>query len=352
MAIIHSVGTATPTHLIQQNEAKELLESLVQQSRLSKYLSVFDHAEIDERYYVAKKEWFLDQHSFKERNDLFVNEGIKLAQAAIEDCIKNSPLNYDQIDGIISVTSTGILTPSLEVHLMNKLPFRDDITRIPLFGLGCAGGGIGLSRAFDYLKAHPSSAILVVAVEVASVAFHKDNIQPRDVVGAALFSDGAGCVLLVGNEHPLAEKQLLRITGTSSKINKKSIDVMGWDIKDDGFHVIFAPSIPKLIPTFWKSHLEQFLTEFNLSMDEIKNILAHPGGRKVIEEIEKLLHEGQNLQFTKDVLRHYGNMSSPTVFFVLKKALAEKNQVFNTRYHLLTALGPGFSSEIILLEWK
>ena len=350
MAMIVSVGTSVPSHLIKQQEAKYLVEQLLG-DKYRKYLTVFDHANIDKRYYVVDKQWFLQDHTFEERNKIFKDNSINLIKQPINDCLQQTLLTYKDIDTIISVTSTGILTPSLEVHIMNELPFRDNINRMPLFGLGCAGGGIALSRAYDYLTAHPTKALLILAVEIASVAFHKNDLQPKDIVGAALFSDGASAVLLVGEQHPYAKEmnKKLIIRNTSSKIYKNSIDVMGWDIKNSGFHVIFAVTIPNLIPTFWKNHLYEFLNEIDLSLDDIQYILAHPGGKKVIENMEKLLN-GQSVEYSKEVLRNYGNMSSPTAFFVLKKALEINN--FHKRFHLLSALGPGFSSEILLLEWK
>jgi len=353
MAIIHAVGTALPDYLLKQNDAKQLIEPMIKNTRLKKYLSVFDHAHIDERYFVVDKSWFSQPHSFQERNDLFMKQSLKLIKKAIDECFEQTDMTYHDVDAIISVTSTGILTPTIEVHIMNELPFKDDVVRIPMFGLGCAGGGIGLSRAYDFLKAYPHKTVLVIAVELATIAFHHHNLMPKDVVGAALFSDGAGAVLLVGDDHPNHQKRSkdLSIKSTSSKLLKQTMNVMGWDVKDDGLHVIFSVDIPKLIPTFWAEHLQQFLNQNNLKMAEIENILAHPGGKKVIEKMEEQLEDSQSVQFTKYVLKKYGNMSSPTLFFVLKEALKNKNDTFKKTYHLLTALGPGFTSEMLLLEW-
>lgn len=353
MSVLYNIGTALPNYELKQNQAKGFISKLLEDRRLSKYLSVFDTANIEQRYFVVDPIWFQEPHGVKERNELFIKQGVHLAEKAILNCLKDQELHIKDIDAIISVTSTGVLTPPLDVHLLNRLPFRDNVKRYPLFGLGCAGGGIALSRAHDYLKANPDDSVLIITCELASVAFHHDSLDKQNIVGAALFGDGAGCALLLGREHPLV-KQLktpkLHIKETSSKLLNDSMDVMGWDVRDDGFYVIFATEIPNLVKTFWNNHLTSFLSQQNVSSSYIEHILAHPGGRKVLEEVEAIMDNHQDLQFSKNILKKYGNMSSPTVLFVIKEALQYGE--FNLPYHLVTALGPGFTSEILLMEWQ
>ncbi|RPF55810.1 type III polyketide synthase [Aquisalibacillus elongatus] len=353
MSVIYSIGTAVPEHELKQDQAKELVQELLPNRRLSKYLAVFDSANIDQRYFAAEPKWFQKRHGLEERHQLFLNHGTDLAEEAVLDSLKNTNLKLEDIDAIITVTSTGILTPPLEVHLLNRLPFNDSIKRYPFFGLGCAGGGVALSRAHEYLKANPTHAVMVVSVELASVAFHHDALDQQNIVGAALFSDGSASAVLLGEEHRLLSDQsdfYLHIKNTSSKVLGDSMDVMGWNIRDDGFYVIFDTVIPKLIPTFWKNHLDECLEQNELNLSDFEHILAHPGGRKVIEEIEKILSNQHSIQTSKNILRQYGNMSSPTVLFVIKDAL--ENAKLHSPYHLITALGPGFTSEIIIAEWK
>ncbi|MFD2640387.1 type III polyketide synthase [Piscibacillus salipiscarius] len=353
MSVIYSIGTAVPKYELKQDRAKEVISTLLTEKRLSKYLAVFDTAGINQRYFVTEPEWFQSKHGLSERNHLYMKYGIDLAEQAVFDCFKNHELHMKDLDAIISVTSTGILTPPLDVHLINRLPLKDTIRRYPLFGLGCAGGGVALSRAHDYLKANPTHSIMIVNCELATVAFHHDHVDQQNIVGAALFSDGASCTVLLGHEHPLAKQRKepsLYIKSSSSKLLKESMDVMGWDIKNDGFYVIFSTIIPKLVRSFWKDHLEEFLIKEQIDFKEIEYILAHPGGRKVLEEVEKIMFDHQMLDYSKEVLKQYGNMSSPTVLFVIKQAL--ESRPFKRQHHLVTALGPGFTSEILLMEWK
>ncbi|TFB24005.1 type III polyketide synthase [Filobacillus milosensis] len=353
MTAIYSIGTAVPEHQLKQQKAKELIEGLIDDRKLSRYLAVFDNANIDQRYFVAEPAWFLSEHGLAERNNLFFSKGIQLAINAINDCLKNCDIHLDEIDAVISVSSTAILTPPIEVHLLNRLPFRKDIKRYPFFGLGCAGGGIALSRAHDYLQSNPDQAVMIINLELASVAFHHDQLDSQNIVGAALFGDGASCTVLLGKDHQKlnSSNKHLHIVSTSSRILDDSIDVMGWNVKDDGFHVIFATVIPKIVKTFWRAHLNDFINNIGINFSEIENVLAHPGGRKVLEEIEALMEEHQSLKFSKYILKTYGNMSSPTILFVIKEALKDEG-VFNQKYHLASALGPGFASEILLMEWK
>ncbi|MDQ0350816.1 alkylresorcinol/alkylpyrone synthase [Alkalibacillus filiformis] len=349
MAIIASVGTSVPQHKFSQTFAKNIVSELTQSHSLKKYLSVFDEAAIEERYFATGEDWFKTNHGLENRHQLWLEEGIKLAKEAVIHCLGND-FELNDIDAVVSVTSTGILTPSMEVHLLNELNFSPYIKRMPLFGLGCAGGAIGLSRAFDYLKGNPEQAVLLISCELASVAFHPHNLRPKDIVGAAIFSDGAAATLLLGEKHPKVNNLTRKIVikATDSKVKHQSMNVMGWDIKDDGFHVIFDVTIPKLIEPFWKPHVERLLTNHNLSLEEIKHIVAHPGGRKIIEEVERFFPSPDLLKPSRNILKKFGNMSSPTVLFVLQEVMKQKE--LEKGYALLTALGPGFASEIVLME--
>ncbi|MDV2580788.1 type III polyketide synthase [Alkalibacillus haloalkaliphilus] len=349
MAVIASVGTSVPQHKFTQTFAKDVVSGLTQSNSLKKYLSVFDEAAIEERYFVSNEKWFKTNHGLEERHKLWLEEGVNLAKEAVWRCLGDD-FELSDVDAVVSVTSTGILTPSMEVHLLNELNFSPYIKRMPLFGLGCAGGAIGLSRAFEYLKGNPEQAVLLISCELASVAFHPFNLRPKDIVGAAIFSDGAAATLLLGENHPKVKdlNRKMVIKATDSKVKLHSMNVMGWDVKDDGFHVIFDVTIPKLIEPFWKPHVDRLLKAQDLSMEEIKHIVAHPGGRKIIEEIERLTPNPNLLQPSRNVLKQYGNMSSPTVLFVLQEVM--KQNELEKGYALLSALGPGFASEVVLME--
>lgn len=364
MVYIGSVGIAKPTYNIQQAEIKQLVQEIFphEPKLLRRLLSVFDNAKVHTRQLVAPKKWYKETHSFEETNQLYINKAISLSLQAMDQCLHNStflqsPIEYQDIDLIIFVSSTGIATPSIDAHLINKRSFRENIIRTPLWGLGCAGGAIGLSRAFDWLKAYPEKTALVICCELCSLTFQKKDVSISNLVGTAIFGDGVGATLLVGEKSTYKrnlQKNRLNIKNTSSFIQKNSLGIMGWNVTNNGLGVIFSKQIPKLIRTLWEKHVRQFLDENDVNVEELSMVVAHPGGRKVLEEMVKVFQDnGALFQFSYDVLKQHGNMSSATVIYVLEKWLM-KGQAESMSDHksLLCALGPGFCSELLLLEWE
>ncbi|MRG88299.1 type III polyketide synthase [Salinibacillus xinjiangensis] len=361
MPVIASVGVGIPRYRIPQEEAKELIREIFPRDseQLERLLPVFDHAFIKERQMVVPIDWFKEAHTLAERNQKYLEEAIPYTIEAVEDCLHNSKFLNEQvspreIDCIIFASSTGIATPSIDAHLINELPFSEYTTRIPLWGLGCAGGASGLARASEWLLAHPDKNTLLINLEFCSLAFQKHDRRKSNFIGSALFGDGVSCTLIMGDQSPLQDR--LKHTGphimkTSSRTKKGALDVMGWDIQNSGFHVIFAKSIPRLVETFWYEHLQDFLQESQHQTTDFPFLTAHPGGTKVLQAMERILEaKKEKFRYSYKILEEHGNMSSPTVLYVLKEAM-ESSPPTGTK-SLLTALGPGFSSEIVMLEWK
>lgn len=360
MAIIGSVGIAIPEFNLSQDEVKDLVQEVFPfpEEKLRKYLPVFDHAKVNNRQFVVDKGWLKQEHSFKERNDLYLSFAQKLICEAADNCLAsedflNKRIPYEAIDMIIFVSSTGIATPSLDVDLLNSRSFREDVNRMPLWGLGCAGGAIGLSRAFDWLAAHPDKTALIVCCELCSLTFQKKDLKKSNLIGSALFGDGVSAVLAFGDNSPYfsnRKKNTPRIVNYSSLTKKDSTSVMGWNVSNDGLEVVFSKSIPSLVNSFWKGHIQKFLKESHLDEQRIHSFIAHPGGKKVLEAMEKALHSSdQKFSSSYKILANHGNMSSATVFYVLKEAMKNDNKPKSKS--ILSALGPGFSSELLLLDW-
>lgn len=359
MAFICSVGTGTPKHELEQDRVKRLVEKLFSYSEkeLKRLLPVFDHAAIQKRQFVVEEEWFLTDHSFEERNNLYHQFAIEHSLEAMDACLENSyvgdTISYEEIDMLVFVSSTGIATPSLDVYLMNSRPFRSDVERMPLWGLGCAGGAIGMSRVFNWLKAHPTKTALIINCELCSLTFQKKDQTKSNLIGTALFGDGVSAVLLLGEESKFRgklTKVMPRIFSYSSYTKKESTDVMGWKVTNDGLEVIFSKSIPVLVQTLWKEHIENFLSQEKMTVGEIHSFIVHPGGKKVLEAMEEsLLIPKGKLRYSYETLAMHGNMSSATVQYVLQQWL--KEEIPKGNKSILSALGPGFSSEILLLEW-
>lgn len=361
MTYICSVGQGIPEHTISQQRVKSLIQEIFpfSERKISKLMPIFDNANIYKRQLVVEEHWLKRTHTFEEKNNLYQTNALKYSLKAIDDCLRNDDLltkeiPYEAIDMMMFISSTGMSTPSLDAYIMNEHPFREDMIRIPLWGLGCGGGAIGLARAADWLKANPNKTALVICCELCSLTFQKDDLNMSNVVGTALFGDGVAAVLLIGEQSPYITYKkgpIPKITRTSSLTKKDSLHVMGWDITNRGFEVIFSKSIPKLVSTLWKDHLYTFLDEVGIDKDHIHSYIAHPGGKKVLEAMENVLNiPHEKLTHSYKVLGNHGNMSSATVLYVLNKWLHES--IREKEKSILSSLGPGFSSELLLLEWN
>jgi alkylresorcinol/alkylpyrone synthase len=360
MPYILSSGIHCAEHSCTQSNIQRLVYDLFPLKEIEKkrLLPIFEHAEIEKRQFAVPLNWFKDKHGLQERNELYHDQALKYSIGAVRSCLSNQEMlseniSVKNIDHILFVSSTGISTPTLDAYLMNELEFDENTRRTPLFGLGCAGGTSGVAKAQEWLLGHPEKNVLVVCVELCSLTFQREDSRISNFVGTALFGDGASSVLVIGDHSPLRQKAkvpLAKILDTSSRTKRHSTDVMGWRVIDTGFEVIFNKSIPRLVKDFWSVHAKEFVHKQGWEISEFPFIIAHPGGRKVLEGYRDVFNlEERVLEIPKKVLRSHGNMSSPTVHFVLHETL-KKQPAKGTRT-IMTSLGPGFSSEIISLEW-
>jgi len=355
MSKIVSVGTSVPPYVIDQVSAKQFSRNMFKEhfSDIDRLMKLFENTNIEKRHFCVPMEWFEYEHSFEEKNIIYVKNAIELSKQALLSCLDKTAFSTEDIDHIFFISSTGISTPSIDAFLFNdpELTFSAHIKRTPIFGLGCAGGAAGISRAMEYTMAYPYAKALVIALEIGELAFLKNDPSKSNLVATSLFADGAAAVLVIGDE--IAEQT--KITNTLSVLDSQStiwddkLDVMGWDVQNEGFKVIFSRDIPSIIKNDLVDNIEHFLKKHQLTLMDIEYFVLHPGGAKVIDAYEKSLHIDQEKTFaTRKILSEYGNMSSPTVLFVLKEML--EHQQIPKGYGVMLALGPGFSSEIVLLK--
>lgn len=359
MPKIASVSTYNPPYTLEQANIEQLTKELFQDKipHLDRLLKVFKNGEIKQRHFCVPLEWHRTEHTFEERNELYIQLAVEYSIKAIESCLQNTsfltqPLSSSEIDAIIFVSSTGISTPSIDARIMNKLNFSDRMKRIPIWGLGCAGGASGLSRAYDYCLAHPTEKVLVVCVELCSLTFQPNDYSKSNLVGASLFADGVACLLVCGDETVIKTKKLVpHILNTASKWMPNSEEVMGWDLKNNGLHVIFSRDIPTIINKWLGPFIDDFLHEEHVTKEQLEYLVAHPGGKKVLKAYEQTLNmTEQHTAVSREVLQKNGNMSSPTVHYVLEQFMLKETNL--NSYGLLVALGPGFSGEAVLLQWR
>ena len=340
-----SLATAVPPHVVEQCEAKaRAREAFGGKKALFDRLSgVFDNAGIARRHIVAPQDWYMHGHGWHDRNALYLEAAEKLFVEAATAAIAKAGLTPEQIDGVVTVSTTGIATPSLEARTFGRIGFRTDVRRVPVFGLGCAGGVNGLSLAARLAAADPGSMWLFVTVETCSISIRLDSDDPAAVVATALFGDGAAAAIVTSGKHSLA-----RISGSAERIWPDTLRIMGWDVEDPGLAVVFDRAIPPFIEAELAEAVDEMCAKLGIARDEIGRLCCHPGGVKVIDAIETALELNQGeLNLEREVLRDYGNMSAPTVLFVLERLL-ERGPLPDKV--LMTAFGPGFTCAGLLLE--
>lgn len=361
MTVIGSVGIQQAEHRYSQDAVKDIVSGLFEypDRKMARLLKVFDSALINERQFSVDEHWFYEEHSFAERNQLYLQCALRDSLQAIDTCLSDrqflhQDIPHDAVDMILFVSSTGIATPSLDSRIMNERPFRPDTQRMPLWGLGCAGGAIGLSHASTWIQANPDKICLLVCTELCSLTFQKSDQEKSNFIGTALFGDGTGVVLLIGEQSPyLQHLKGLKpsVIKTSSHTERNTEEVMGWDVSNTGLKVIFSKSIPMLVETIWKKHFLTFLKQLSCDVSEISSYIVHPGGAKVLQAMESTMAiKKEQLIYSYQILFDHGNMSSATVLYVLREWM--KAGVKQDDKSILSALGPGFSSELLLLEWR
>jgi alkylresorcinol/alkylpyrone synthase len=343
-AALVSMATSVPPHTFLQ---KDVLAAAwdVFGSRFpdfERFASIFTNTGIVKRHGVKPFEWYLEPRGWPERTAAFLEGAEALYVEVAEKALANAGLAASDVDIVVTVCSTGIATPSLDARVARRMGFRSDVTRVPVFGLGCAGGASGLSIASRLAQARPGTNVLLVAVELCSLALRHDELTKANIVAVSLFGDGAAAIVLRAGDGGAT-----RIEHTGEHLWPDTLDIMGWSVDPQGFGVILRRTIPEFVTQNLKPALTQILGRMRLTLDDIDQFICHPGGAKVIHAIEATLALDQGtLEHERQVIADYGNMSSPTVLFILERARAKGLPARS----LLTALGPGFTASCVSLR--
>lgn len=344
-----SLATAVPPFVLKQTEvAAQAREIFSHRARdIERLMPVFTNAGIETRRSCVPLEWYLEASDWKERNSIYVESAVELLAKATLECLEQVDMAVEDVDAIITISTTGIATPSLDARLINQLGLRRDVMRLPVFGLGCAGGVLGLSRAASFASAMPGKNVLLLVVELCALTFRPGDLSKSNVIAAALFGDGAAAALVSTRPSSTAPHSQPALTAAGEYTWPDSLDVMGWHIENDGFGVLFSRDIPAIIAERFGPALDGFLGCNALSRKDLSEYVCHPGGTKVLAALEGALAlpEGTMCD-ARDILREYGNMSAATVMFVLERALRgpPRDRI------LMSALGPGFSAAFQVLE--
>jgi alkylresorcinol/alkylpyrone synthase len=338
-----SLATATPDHVLLQGDVVAASRKLfgARYGAFDRMASVFETAGIRQRYSVRPLEWFAAERGWKERTAAYLEGAQALLVDAASRALDAARLRAFDVDAIVTVSSTGIATPSLEARASKPMGFREDVQRIPLFGLGCAGGVSGLAIASRLAKAQPGAVVLLVVVELCTLAFRLDRLSKANMIATALFGDGAAACILRAGDGGIAE-----VEACGEHIWPDTLDIMGWDVDSQGFEVIFAQAIPAFAEANIQPAIARILRRADISLNEVDRLICHPGGMKVIVALEKAFGLAPGtLDDERAVLREFGNMSAATVLFVLDKALRAGLPARS----VLTAMGPGFTASCVSL---
>src|SRR3984957_6198448 len=343
-AALVSLATSVPPHLFHQGETLKAARAGMAERypRFEALASLFANTGIRHRYGVKPMEWYLERRGWPERTQAFLEGAELLFLDVARKALAEADLTAADIDTVVTVCSTGIATPTLEARVAGKLGLRTDVSRVPIFGLGCAGGVSGLSVASRLAQARPGTNVLLVALELCTLAVRHDELTKANVVAASLFGDGAAAVVLRAGDGGAT-----RIEAGGEKLWPDTLDVMGWSVDPKGFGVVFQRTIPDFVRDNMGAAVAEILSRMEISIDEINRFVCHPGGTKVIIALERALslHQG-TLDHEREVIADYGNMSAPTVLFVLERLRAQGLP----KRSLLTSLGPGFTASCVALR--
>ncbi len=341
---LHGLSTALPPHCLSQADVHDRAalifgDKYPQFDRLSK---TFQTAGIDQRHSVVPIDWFSQDHGWADRNAAFMTGAKAMFIDAANRALTAAGWEGAEVDCVVTVCSTGIATPTLDAQVFSDMGFRADIMRVPIFGLGCAGGVSGLSAAQSIAAGQPGAKVLLVVVETCSLSFRSDRLQKADIIATVLFGDGAAAAC-ISSATP-QQGRVVALNKGHQRMWPDTLGIMGWDVDETGFGVVFDRSIPSFVKQEFASATQGALEAANLNHEEIDRYVCHPGGAKVVDAIEGALHLDQgSLVAEREVLRAAGNMSAPTVMFVMKAVLEDGA----SGQMMACALGPGFTASYL-----
>ena len=347
---IASVGTAFPKNYYSQEALSAHLKQhwAKRHHNLERLDQLHQNVLVGGRHLALPIDEYQKLDSFSDANDAFIRVAVDVGAEAVQNTLEPLGMTLRDVDHVFFMSTTGIATPSIDARIFNRLGVRPDVKRTPVFGLGCAAGAVGVTRAADYVRAFPDQTALVVSVELCSLTLQRKDLSIPNIIASGLFGDAAAAVLIVGAE---CEPSGPSVVATRSIFYPDTERVMGWDIKQEGFHVVLSADIPNLVKAEVRQNVDDFLEAHGLTLADIETFVCHPGGPKVLEAFKQALElDDDALSITWDSLKRVGNVSSASVLMVLGETLRSRTPSPGS-YGILTALGPGFCSEMVLLRW-
>jgi alkylresorcinol/alkylpyrone synthase len=347
-AAIAATATSVPPYVLTSDALKAAIGRIfdLDDRRRDALSAIIDNSQVKQRYTAFPLDHTVQPRPLSQVSDEFREQSIELGERAARDALERAGSGPRDVALLITVSCTGVMIPSLDAHLVNRLGFRSDVRRLPITELGCAAGAVALSRAADHVRAYPGSTVLVLAVELPTLTFQRADSNQANLISSVLFGDGAAAALVTGRPVPGP-----RIIDTESYLFPRTLDAMGFNLTETGFHIVLSRDVPRLIRERITELLESFLRRHGLTKDQIAAYVLHPGGQKLMAAIEAELGLCRcHTEPSWNVMRDYGNVSSATVLFVLDEWL-DRRSLDAGAYGILAAFGPGFSAEMLLLQW-
>jgi alkylresorcinol/alkylpyrone synthase len=347
-ATIAATATAIPPYILTREDVKTYIRQVfdLEERRLDALMTIIDNAQVHKRHAIFPADYIVEPRPLAQTSLEYQEHAIRLGRSAAEDCLAKAALAPRDVDMIMTVSCTGFMIPSLDAHLIELMGFRPDVRRLPLTELGCAAGAMALARAWEFVRAFPGKTVLIVSVELPTLTFQRRDLSQANLISCVLFGDGAAAAVVTGRsaEGPV-------ILDADTYTFPHSLDAMGFDLRDSGFHIVLSKDVPQMVREKIKGLVDSFLERRGLARDQIAAFLLHPGGQRLLSYIEEQLGLCRcDTQLSWDVLGQYGNLSSATILFVLDAWLTKKTMNPGD-YGLAAAFGPGFSAELLLLQW-
>jgi alkylresorcinol/alkylpyrone synthase len=352
---IASSASAFPTHYYSQQELLHRLQDYWGTELRNPQLlqRLHRNVTVEGRYLAVPAEQYLDIKTWGQANDIWIRVAQELGENALCLALHNAGIRPQDLGALFFTSVTGVCSPSIDALLINRMQLPANIRRTPIFGLGCVAGAAGIARAADYVRAYPRQAAALVSVELCSLTLQRDDLSVANLISSGLFADGAAAVIVTGedfasaNGHPPGPV----IRATRSIFYPDTEDMMGWNISEKGFRILLSTEVPNLIRENLGRDVDAFLADNGLSKGDLKSFVLHTGGPKVLEASAAALglHNGE-LDASWDCLRKVGNLSSASVLVVLEDVMKHRRPEPGS-LGLLAAMGPGFCSELVLLEW-